>query len=163
MIVEAKPRPPKIERPIGAFDAALAAELAGSYELVPASREKLVEKLPAAILDSVAKMAVTVEGSHIVVKANGQSPFLAFPAKDRATPSFFTKHSDIELFPAVLPGSPGSPGLAGHRSRGRFSDRAARARDRVRARYSRHLISASDEAAFIAHACSSAAPRTCSS
>lgn len=105
MIVEAKPRPPKIERPIGALDAALAADLAGSYELVPASRAKLTEKLPAAILDSVAKMTVTVDGPHIVVKANGQSPFLAFPGRDRAAPSFFTKHSDIELFPAVEAGT----------------------------------------------------------
>ena len=101
MIVEAKPRPPKAERPIGAFDAALAAQLAGKYELVAASREKLADKLPAAILDSVAKMTVSIEGPHIVVKANGQSPFLAFPGKDRAAPSFFTKTSGIVLVPAV--------------------------------------------------------------
>lgn len=108
MIVEAKPGPPRIERPIGVFDAALAAALAGSYELVPASREKLADKLPAAILDSVAKMTVTVEGTHLVVKAIGQSPFLAFPSKDKskdkAAPSFFTKTSGIELVPAASAG-----------------------------------------------------------
>ena len=113
MIVEAKPLPPRVERPIGVLDAALAANLVGNYELVPASREKLADKLPAAILDSVAKMTVTVDGPHIVVKANGQSPFLAFPGKDKAAPSFFTKTSGIELVPALDAGAPGAPGAPG--------------------------------------------------
>jgi CubicO group peptidase (beta-lactamase class C family) len=101
MLVEAKSHPPKSERAIGPLDAALAAQLAGSYELVPTSRERLAEKVPAAILDSIAKMTVTVEGSHIVVKANGQPPFTAFPARDAR--SFFTKTSGIDLVPAVSP------------------------------------------------------------
>ena len=105
MVIEAKPRPPRLERPVGALDAELAASLAGTYELLPASREKLAPKLPAAILESVAKMTVTVEGSHIVVKASGQPPFVAFPGADRSAPSFFTKTSGIVLVPAAPTGT----------------------------------------------------------
>ena len=101
MIVEARPRAPKVERPVGVLDAALAARLAGAYELSPASREKLAPKLPAAVLESVAKMTVTVDGGHIVVKASGQPAFVAFPGADRSAPSFFTKISGIVLVPAV--------------------------------------------------------------
>jgi len=111
MLVEAKPHAPRVERAIGALDATLAADLAGNYDLVPASREKLASKVPSAILDSVAKMTVSVEGasSHIVVKPIGQPAFFAFPAKDvgRAAPLFFTKTSGIQLVPTIPPGWPG--------------------------------------------------------
>lgn len=109
MIVEGKPLPPKAERPIGVLDLTLAASLAGTYDLAPASREKLSATLPAALLDGIAKMTVTVEGQHLVVKANGQPAFLAFPAaaQDGVTsaPSFFTKSSGIVIVPAATPGS----------------------------------------------------------
>ncbi len=106
MIVEAKPPAPHVERPIGTLDPALAAELAGTYELVPASREKMATKLPPAILDSVAKMTVSIEGTslRIVVKPNGQSAFFAYPARGAAL--FFTKTSGIELTPTIPPGWP---------------------------------------------------------
>jgi CubicO group peptidase (beta-lactamase class C family) len=110
MIVEAKPRPPNVERPVGVLDAALAARLAGTYELLPASREQLAPKLPPAVLESVAKMTVTVEGSHIVVKASGQPAFVAFPGvgqsgqDETSAPSFFTKTSGIVLVPAASAG-----------------------------------------------------------
>ena len=107
MIVEAKPHAPHVERAVGALDPALVAELAGSYDLVPASREKLASKLPAAVLDSVAKMTVSAEGAsaRIVVKPSGQSAFFAFPARDaaRSAPVFFTKTSGIEVLPTIPP------------------------------------------------------------
>ncbi|MDB4933097.1 MAG: Beta-lactamase, partial [Labilithrix sp.] len=99
MIVEAKPVVPKPERAIGALDAARAAQLAGTYDLVPASRDKIAAKLPKEILDGIATMTIGVEGQRIAVKANGQPPFFAFPAKDGTT--FFTKSSGIEIFPSV--------------------------------------------------------------
>jgi CubicO group peptidase (beta-lactamase class C family) len=117
MIVEGKPRPPIVERPVGVLDAALAARLAGTYELLPASREQLAPKLPPAVLESVAKMTVSVEGSHIVVKASGQPAFVAFPGvgqsgqDEKSAPSFFTKTSGIVLVLAV--GTSSAPASAG--------------------------------------------------
>jgi hypothetical protein len=119
MIVEARPRPPRIERAIGELDPSLAADLAGSYELVPASREKLASKLPSAVLESVAKMTVTVEAARgrIVVKPVGQSAFFAFPAKDAkgTAPVLFTKTSGIEVIPTIPPGWPAEGHVGGFR------------------------------------------------
>lgn len=101
MILDAKALPPRDERPIGAIDPAVAASLAGTYDLLPASREKLEAKLPKALLDSVASMTIAVDEKRLSVKPSGHpSPFLAFPARDRA-PAFFTKTSGIELVPSL--------------------------------------------------------------
>ncbi|MEA2746589.1 MAG: hypothetical protein QOI41_732 [Myxococcales bacterium] len=137
MIIEAKPRPPKVERAMGVLDAAFAARLAGTYELEPESREKLAPKIPAAILDGIAKMTVTVEGSHVVVKANGQPAFLAFPNKsqdsaDTSAPTFFTKASGIELVPAASTGN-GVGGGGGDPIRGFRIEQAGIVIDYVRA------------------------------
>jgi CubicO group peptidase (beta-lactamase class C family) len=107
MIVEAKPVPPKAERRIGILDAALASNLEGTYDLAPASREKLVHQLPATVLDTIAKMTITADGSRIVVKANGQPPFFAYPdgAPNGDARAFFTKTQGVELFPKVDPGT----------------------------------------------------------
>jgi CubicO group peptidase (beta-lactamase class C family) len=103
MIVSGKALPPKVERPIGVLDGARAAELSGPYALVPASREKVAAKLPKEILDSIVTMTLAASGGRIAVKANGQPPFVAFPAKDGN--AFFTKTSGIELFPKTDAGT----------------------------------------------------------
>jgi hypothetical protein len=101
MIVSAKAVPPKVERAIGrrVIDAVLVETIAGEYDLLPTSREKLSPKVPSAVLDGVAKMSVTSEKSRVRVKANGQPAFLAFPAIDKR--ALFTKKSRIEIFPVV--------------------------------------------------------------